>query len=407
MIKVLRIFNRFIIGGPSYNVFYLTKYLGEGFETKLITGTKDEGEEDADFLLDKLPASPLNIPSMGRSIHPWKDYQSYKVLKNIIREYQPDIVHTHGAKPGTIGRLAAIHENVPVILHTFHGHVFHSYFNKIQTTAFIEIERYLAKKTTAIIAISEKQKCEFVKEYKICAEEKVHTVPLGFDLDKFVDEKGNKRRKFRSEFSLADDTLAIGIIGRLAPVKNHHMFVHGMAYLKKAGKKNIKGFIVGDGKLKDELNQYAVHQGLTTSDGNGDIQSADIIFTSWRKDIDCVTNGLDIISLTSLNEGTPVSLIEAQAAGKTVIATNVGGLTDCLAPVNLRNVVKVNEYDQYGNKLLSLCDNFNYYFSQSESIRQHVIDKYSYHRLVSDVQSLYRNLTGPHIRTRVLQPATI
>lgn len=407
MIKVLRIFNRFIIGGPSYNVFYLTKYLGEGFETKLITGAKDTGEEDADFLIDKLPASPLNIPTMGRAINLVKDFQSYKVLRNIIRDYKPDIVHTHGAKPGTIGRLAAIHENVPVIVHTFHGHVFHSYFNKVKTRTFIEIERWLAKRTTAIIAISEKQKEEFIHEYKICDEDKIYNVPLGFDLNKFIDITGNKRRKFRTEFGLADDTLAIGIIGRLAPVKNHHMFVHGIASLKKAGLKNVKAFIVGDGKLRHDIIHYAQHQGLNVCNANGDIQNSDLILTSWRKDIDYVTNGLDIISLTSLNEGTPVSLIEGQAAGKTIIATNVGGLTDCLAPANLNNIVRVNDYEEYVEKLKILCNNFTYYSQQSDIIRDHVINKYSYHRLVNDFQSLYKSLASQRVTTHVFKPVTV
>ncbi len=392
MIKVLRIFNRFIIGGPSYNVFYLTKYIGADFETKLITGALDAGETEADFLLYQLNELPLHVASMQRAINPVKDFQAYRSIRKIIREFKPDIVHTHAAKPGTVGRLAALHEKVPVVVHTFHGHIFHSYFNKAVTNFFIQIERSIARKSTAIIAISDKQKEDLVNTYKIAGSDKVKVIPLGFELEKFNDPTGNKRKTFRQEFLLDDATVAIGIIGRVCPVKNHAMFIDAIAALVKSGVQNFKAFVVGDGELKTEMMAYAASKNILVAESPIHDSNAQLIFTSWRKDIDIVVNGLDIITLTSLNEGTPVSLIEAQAAGRSIVATNVGGLTDCLAPENQPFTVAVNDTAKFTEHLAFFCNNPAKLSGNSESIKTFILRKYSYHRLIDDTANLYRSL---------------
>jgi len=167
MPKVLRIINRFNLGGPTYNVAYLTRYLSPDYQTQLVGGVKENSEADSDHILDELGIRPLRITSMKRSINPLNDYLSFRELVKIIREYKPDIVHTHASKAGTIGRLAALYCRIPVIVHTFHGHVFHSYFGSVKTALFKFIERELAKRTTAIIAISEKQKHELAVTHRI------------------------------------------------------------------------------------------------------------------------------------------------------------------------------------------------------------------------------------------------
>ena len=246
MPKVLRIINRLNLGGPTHNVAYLTKYLDEKYETLLLSGTIDSTEESSEFLIKNLDITPRYIDAMQRELHPLKDYRAYKQIKKIIREYQPDIVHTHAAKAGAVGRLAAAHCKVPVILHTFHGHVFHSYFNPIKTKIFLAIERYLAKKSTCIIAISEIQKKELCENYKIAACEKFTVIPLGFDLEKFNTDKEQKRVSFRKKWHLADDEIAIGIVGRMVPVKNHDMFLTAFAQLLKSTNKKVKAIPIQD-----------------------------------------------------------------------------------------------------------------------------------------------------------------
>src|SRR5687767_760801 len=225
MPRVLRILNRLAVGGPVLNATYLTKYLYPDFETLFVVGEKEDHEKSADFLTDALGISYLTVPGMGRSVNPLSDWKSYRHIRKIIKSYKPDIVHTHAAKPGAIGRLAASAAKVPVIVHTFHGHVFHSYFNAAKSNFFINTERFLARKSDAIIAISGQQHKELTEDFRIASKEKFHLIPLGLDLDKFQRDQPEKRMKFRMEFGLADDEIAIGIVGRLVPVKNHYLFL--------------------------------------------------------------------------------------------------------------------------------------------------------------------------------------
>ncbi len=392
MIRILRVFNRFIIGGPAYNAFYLTEKLSSQFNCKLITGMADKGETEADFLLNQFTSPPVVVGSMNRSINFLNDYHAYREMRKIIREYRPHIVHTHAAKPGALGRMAAAHEKVPVIIHTFHGHVFHSYFNSAKSQLFIRLEQYLARKTSAIIAISEKQKQELSQGYHITTENKIQVIPLGFNLDRFQENANEKRQQFRREFGLDANCIAIGIIGRLTGIKNHKMFLDAIANLSKDPGLHFTAFIVGDGELKEELIGYANSRSLSVKVWPDQSAGASLYFTSWRKDIDVVINGLDIIALTSLNEGTPVSLIEAQAAGKTVITTDVGGVTDCLSPENIPNVVGVNNTAAFTERLKTICSENGPTHTGREQIRSFVLKKYSYQRLVSDTEALYLRL---------------
>ena len=179
----------------------------------------------------------------------------------LINEFKPDVVHTHAAKAGALGRLAAFHERVPVILHTFHGHVFHSYFSSIKSRVFLMIERYLAKKSSGIIAISERQKKELTFKYRVCPAEKVHMIPLGFDLRKFQEDIPEKRETFRKKYFLEDDEIAVGIIGRLVPVKNHPLFMASAASVLKQTKRKVRFFIIGDGEIRNELYLFQIKTG--------------------------------------------------------------------------------------------------------------------------------------------------
>jgi glycosyltransferase involved in cell wall biosynthesis len=204
---------------------------------------KQDSEESSDFIVENMGLTYRQLPEMRREINFFGDRRAYLKIREIIREFKPDIVHTHAAKPGTVGRLAAIHEKVPVIVHTFHGHVFHSYFGKLKTRVFLEIEKYLAKRSSAIIAISEKQKNELVSQYHVCEAEKVHVVPLGFDLGRFREQVDEKRRAFRKQYHIAEDEIAVGIIGRLVPVKNHAFFLHAMKDLVQQSDRKIKWIV--------------------------------------------------------------------------------------------------------------------------------------------------------------------
>jgi glycosyltransferase involved in cell wall biosynthesis len=392
MPKVLRIINRLNLGGPTHNVAYLTKYLDEKYETLLLSGTIDSTEESSEFLIKNLDITPRYIDAMQRELHPLKDYRAYKQIKKIIREYQPDIVHTHAAKAGAVGRLAAAHCKVPVILHTFHGHVFHSYFNPIKTKTFLAIERYLAKKSTCIIAISEIQKKELCEDYKIAACEKFTVIPLGFDLEKFNTDKEQKRVSFRKKWHIADDEIAIGIVGRMVPVKNHEMFLTAFAQLLKSTNKKVKAILIGDGECRTEIESKIQELHLTFSTEKNVQQEAPIVFCSWIKDVENAYPGLDIIALTSLNEGTPVSLIEAPAAGIPIVTTDVGGIKDIVLENETAYIVDSNDVDAFAEKLLLLTENDGLRKDIAAKGFSHVNQKFSSTRLAADMSNLYYKL---------------
>lgn len=389
MIKVLRIINRFNLGGISYNVSYLSKYLPSEYETLLIGGPEEQGEESSLFIPHSLGLEPQIIHELRRSINPLGDYFAYRKIKKIIREFKPDVVHTHASKAGAIGRLAAVHCKVPIVVHTFHGHVFHGYFGSLKTGIFKAIERYLAKKSSAIIAISEVQKKELTELHKICTPSKMVVVPLGFDLRRFIENKTEKRISFRSNYLLEEDEIAVGIIGRLAPIKNHYLFIDAVEYVAKNTTKKIKAFIIGDGETKNQLITYLKEKGLTYSTNSK--EKALFVFTSWIKEVDIALAGLDLVCLTSKNEGTPVSLIEAQAASKFIITTNVGGIQDILHP-DCGFLSEANDADTYKKNLLYAVDHFAEVNKKAGAASAEVINKFSYTRLCKDVDALYTNL---------------
>lgn len=385
MIKVLRIINRFNLGGPTYNATFLSAFLGEDFETKLCGGQHEKHEGDSMFIPLQYGLEPEVIKVLERNVNFSNDRKALKEIRKLIREYKPDVVHTHASKAGAIGRFAAHKEKVPVIVHTFHGHVFHSYFGQLKTWIYKSVERYLAKKSDAIIAISPIQKVELVNKYKIAKETKVRVIPLGFDLDRFQANRTEKRKIFRAEHGISATDIAIGIIGRLAPIKNHVGFIQSIDLLAQKTKKNIIVFVVGDGELRKEIETQA----NAVADKN---QNVRFVFTSWVKDVDRILPAFDIVALSSLNEGTPVSLIEAQAAGVPVIATNVGGVKDILIENATGLVVEEFSVESYTKGMLDLVENEEKRKKMSQNGWNHVRDKFHYKRLCKDVEQLYVEL---------------
>lgn len=383
MPRVLRIINRFNLGGPTFNAAYLTKFLEPEFETLLIGGLKDESEAGSEFILENLGIQPMVLEEMRRAPGLSKDYKTYKRIRAIIKEFKPDIVHTHASKAGAIGRLAAHHEGVKAIVHTFHGNVFKGYFGATKNVLYKNLERYLAKRTHAIIAISDLQKSELTEEHRICAAEKTRVIPLGFDLLKFKTEKEKKRKAFREKWSILDNEIVISIVGRLVPIKNHKLFIDAMRLVAEQSNIPMKAMIVGDGESRAYLEEYIKVNCP---------KDHPFVFTSWIREVDEVTAGSDIIALSSLNEGTPVSLIEAQASGTPIVSTDVGGIRDIVIPEKTALLSPSGDAESFAFNLLRLI---NQPYLRSEMSAQgwpHVEDRFHYSRLVKDMRQLYLEL---------------
>lgn len=383
MPRILRIINRFNLGGPTYNAAYLSKYLpADKYETLLVGGLKDEDEASSEFILQNLGVSYRILPQMRRKIDLLQDRKAYRDIVQLIREFKPDIVHTHAAKAGALGRWAAFSNKVPVTVHTFHGHVFHSYFGRIQSAFYKTIERSLARRTSAIVAISDKQKSELCQEHRIAPDSKVHVIPLGFDLDRFHNAGEAERSRFRAKYGITDEVIAIGIIGRLVPVKNHELFLRAIAFLKENSRQPFKAFIIGDGERRSSLEEMVRKASL----------EKEVIFTSWEKEVDKVYPGLDIVCLTSFNEGTPVSLIEAQAAGRPLISTRVGGVENVVLQNRTAFLTEVSDENGFCRNLLNLVENKELRQNFSKNGWNHVKNAFHYSRLCNDMDRLYSSL---------------
>lgn len=392
MPRILRIINRLNLGGPTFNVAYLSKLLSPEFETMLVAGMIDETEESSSFITEEMGLQPVYIPEMYREIHVLKDRRAYLRLKKIIQDFKPDIVHTHAAKAGTLGRLAAAACGVPVIVHTFHGHVFHSYFSAWKTSVFIRIERFLAGKSAGIIAISNKQKEELANVYKICPPQKITVIPLGFDLQKFSANLSAGRRKFRNQYLVEDDEMVVVMVGRLVPVKNHVLLLKALKLVQSKTSKKLRVFIVGDGEERQPIESVASSLQLDYTDFHRQPRVALLTFTSWIREVEEVYAGADIVALTSLNEGTPVSLIEAQAAGKPIVTTDVGGIMDIVVPGKNALVAAANDEQSFAEKLLLLLEDDVLRKNMTGYSADAVNVKFHYKRLIEETAALYRKL---------------
>jgi len=386
-IRVIRIIARLNIGGPAIHVVLLTAGLNqEKFETLLLSGAISPAEGDMSYYAASKNVKPLCISHLKRELSLWDDIAATFQIYRIINRERPDIIHTHTAKAGTLGRAAGAVYNISHpwrkkirLIHTFHGHVFRGYFSPFKTKLFILIERFIALFTDILVTLSDSLKEELVS-FRITRPDKIRVIPLGFELDEFL------RIPLRQR-----ETANIGIIGRLAAVKNHKLFLRAAKELVNARPPaGLKFRIIGDGELGEELREYAKSIGL----------SGLVEFSGWQKEIAGVYSGLDIIALTSINEGTPVSLIEAMASGLPVVATDAGGvrdlLGDCRGPAeegyNICErgvIVRSFAPTAFSRAMLRLIEDPRLSASISGSARDFARKRFSKERLFRDIENLY------------------
>jgi glycosyltransferase involved in cell wall biosynthesis len=320
LVRVMHVIARLNIGGPAGHVLWMTSGLSsDQFEVTVVTGVPGKAEGDMTDLLKKAGVSCHILPSLGRAISPLDDWVSLAKLFNLIRRWRPDIVHTHTAKAGALGRIAARMARVPVVVHTFHGHVFRGYWPAARAGVVVWMERVLARLSVAIVTVSERMRSELL-EFRIAPPEKVYVLPLGMDLQACV-HCASKQGEFRAELGIPEDEPLVGIVGRMVPIKNHTLFLQTASHLLQNGFDG-RFVIVGDGELAKELAVTAHDLGVANR----------VYFVGWRRDLDRIYADIDVVVNTSINEGTPVALIEAMAARVPVVATAVGGVPDMIVP---------------------------------------------------------------------------
>jgi len=315
-IRIARVIARLNVGGPAQHAILLTAGLDRTrFQSTLITGIAGRQEGDLLSAARARGVEPVVIPELGRALHPMHDVVSLGKLVRLFRQLRPDIVHTHTAKAGTLGRLAARLAGVPRSVHTFHGHVFEGYFSPAATSVFLRIERVLARATDRIITLSPRLRLALLA-MGIGRPEQVEVVPLGLDLDRFL-RMPTGQADLRPSLRIPAGTPLLGIVGRLVPIKDHPTLFQALTLLPD-GDQAPHLLVVGDGERREELQQLAHRLGLGSR----------VHFLGWRDDLETILSGLDVVICSSRNEGTPVALIEAMAAGVPVLSSDVGGVGD-------------------------------------------------------------------------------
>lgn len=379
-VRVLRIQSRICIGGPSLNTVYLSQYLkSRGYETLLVGGALDEGDRSMVPEARRRGIEVIEFGSMKRSLGPFADVLALFQIVAEIRRIRPQVVHTHTAKAGALGRLAAWICRVPVVVHTFHGNVFEGYFSPTVSRFFQFVERSLARMTDRLVAISPTQLDDLSGRFRIAPRSKFTCVPLGFELDRFK-SCAKLRGELREELEISADVVLVGLVGRLVPIKNHAMLLEAVASMEVENQ--VQVLIVGEGHMREALEGLAVELGIADR----------VVFTGARSDTDRIYADLDIVALTSRNEGTPVTLIEAMAAGKAIVTTDVGGVQDIL-PADYGLVVASEDVPAFSNALARMVDDAGFR-ERSAAVSPDHIAMFEVERLAGDMDALYRELLG-------------
>jgi glycosyltransferase involved in cell wall biosynthesis len=315
-IRVLHVIARLNVGGPARILPHVLHDLRRsGVSVLLASGSVEPGEADMSDLAKRLGIPTATVPQMRRSLSPLSDLRAYRRVRSLIRSFRPDVVHTHTAKAGALGRRAAWAEGTDLIVHTYHGHVFDGYFDPIRTRLFLGIERRLASVTHRICVLSRQQKRELLERYRIGTEDRYAVIPPGVAP---VERDGDRDGSESAPLPLGwEGRTVVGIVGRIVPVKNHGLFLDAARRILNSAPET-RFLVVGDGPLRGALESRVRREGWSDA----------IRFLGWRRDLARLYEVMDIVILTSKNEGVPVSLLEAMEFGIPVVSTDVGGVAD-------------------------------------------------------------------------------
>ncbi len=387
--RVVRIITRLTIGGPSIQAISLSRELEPaGFDTHLIHGRLGADEGDMTTLMPIGRTSARHLETLVRPISPLRDAVALWQLFRELRRWQPDIVHTHMAKAGALGRMAAVIYNWTAgserrarLVHTYHGHVFEGYFGSPSTRLFLVVERWLGRRTDALIAISPQVRHDVLATYGIGTNANVRLVPLGFDLKRLASIGQSDRERARAALGISATAFVITTVGRLTAIKQHSLFLEAAARVSER-LPHALFLIVGDGELRADLEARTAAAKLGGA----------VRFLGWRGDLETIYASTDVFMLTSRNEGTPVALIEAMAAALASVSTDVGGVRDVIAESDTGTLVPFGDPDALRDAVLRFAESAELRRQVGVKARTSVLERYDLRRLVRDVGALYREL---------------
>ncbi len=401
---------------------------GEGFATTLLAGSVTEDEGDMGYYAGRMGVDPVPIPGLDRRLRPLAALRALLFLYRRFRRDRPRVVHTHTAMAGAVGRGAALLARVPIVVHTYHGHVLGgSYFSRSATTLFLTIERVLARGTDALVVLTEGQRREMLEGLRIGREGQYRVISLGLDLERFVRapigsaEEEAVRREARRSLGIAPGAPVVGVVGRLVSVKNHELLLEAIPQVVErlnavagGGSGGLPGgvpgeslggssgespggspgdalrvVLVGDGERRAALETRAAELGV----------AGHLIWTGWRDDLEALYPAFDVTVLTSHDEGTPVALLESLAAGVPVVSRAVGGIPEVLEGGRWGRLVDETASGRQGGtdssamaEAIARALMSPPALSRREAARAHVLARFGRARLAADMSRLYEEL---------------
>lgn len=395
-VRIMRVIARLNMGGPALHVSYLAAGLEErGYHTTLVSGTLARGESSMSFVADRLGVKVVPLAELGREISPLRDVSAALKLAKLIRQERPHILHTHTAKAGTIGRLAALLSGPyrpAVVVHTFHGHVLRGYFDPVRTGMFRLLEKGLAAVATALVAVSPEVRDELVR-MGVAPASKFVVIRLGIELEKRVAAEPGLREESRRNLGVADDRFLVGWVGRMTGVKRTDDVLVSFAKLRERGVDAVLA-MVGDGPDRDGIEARARELGIVRH----------CLFLGYQEEVAPFYAAFDAVILPSANEGTPVSVIEGLAAGRPVVATRVGGVPDVVEEGTDGFLVEMGDVEALADRLADLARDPELAARMGAAGQERVLRRYAVDRLIGDVDELYRSLLEAKGLGRLLPP---
>jgi glycosyltransferase involved in cell wall biosynthesis len=381
-VRVLRVIARMNIGGPAHHVSLLSGRLDPArYETLLLTGSVGVGEGSSEDLAQRYGATREIVPGLRPELSPLSDLRALVYLMRVIRRFQPDVIHTHTAKAGTLGRAAAILTpgRTPLVVHTYHGHVLTGYFGTRASWLYRQIERILATRSDCLVGVSDATVDDLVM-LGVAALEKFRTIAVGLELGPLLDVKESDGVQFREELGAGPDEMLATFVGRLVPIKRVDVLLNATAIARSHGAR-LRLAIVGDGPLRGALEATASELGLGQA----------VSFLGFRRDLPSIVAGTDLAVLSSDNEGTPVALIEAAAGGRAAIATDVGGVPEIVTRAT-GILVPAGDVRGFADALLNIEGDREALARMGAAARAHVRERFACERLVHEIDELYQSL---------------
>jgi glycosyltransferase involved in cell wall biosynthesis len=371
------------LGGPAQQASLLSgrRFDPERYETLLVHGELAAGDQSMADLAEREGARTNHLPTLVQPVRPWRDARALAAIARIARRFRPDIVHTHMAKAGFLGRSAALLRVCPrpVLVHTFHGQVLEGYFGPLKSTVYRQLERQIGRSSDCLIGVSQATVDDLVR-LGVAPQERFRVIPLGLDLEPFADPKREAGSELRRELGVSDDEVLFSYVGRVVPIKRLDVLLRGFSRARADGAR-VRLVIVGDGETRPDLERLAGELGITSA----------VSFLGYRRDLPKVAASADAAVLSSDNEGTPVSLIEAAAAGRPAVATAVGGIPEVVVP-DSGILVPARDEVALAAAMIRLARDPELRLRMGQRGQQHVLRHYSGERLLADVDSLYREL---------------